>query len=58
MEKELELSENFDIKDIRKIRDYNAERYATMSPTEIVAETRSGAEKVLRLLKCEYITAE
>ncbi|MCD8012082.1 MAG: hypothetical protein LUG99_02695 [Lachnospiraceae bacterium] len=58
MEKKLELSENFDIRDIRKIRDYNAERYATMSPTEIVAETRAGAEKVLRLLKREYISTK
>ena len=50
MNKELIISERFDIDDIRKIRDYNAERYAAMTPSEIVADTRKGAEKVLKYL--------
>lgn len=45
MSKELEISERFDIDDIRKIRSYNAERYAGMTPAEIVEITRVGAEK-------------
>lgn len=51
MNNELEISERFDIDDIRKIRDYNAKRYAEMTPTEIVAATRAGAEKVLKYLE-------
>ena len=51
MNKELEISERFDIDDIRKIRSYNAERYAGMTPSEIVAVTRAGAEKVLKYLE-------
>lgn len=51
MSKELEISERFDIDDIRKIRSYNAERYAGMTPSEIVAVTRAGAEKVLKYLE-------
>ena len=51
MSKELEISERFDIDDIRKIRSYNAERYAGMTPAEIVAATRAGAEKVLKYLE-------
>ena len=53
MNKELEISERFDIDDIRKIRDYNAQRYAGMTPAEIVADTRAGAEKVLKYLECQ-----
>lgn len=53
MNKELEISERFDIDDIRKIRDYNAQRYAGMTPTEIVAATRAGAEKVLKYLESQ-----
>ena len=51
MNKELEISERFDIDDIRKIRDYNAQRYVGMTPTEIVAATRAGAEKVMKYLE-------
>ena len=53
MSKELEISERFDIDDIRKIRDYNAQHYAGMTPAEIVASTRSGAEKVLKYLESQ-----
>ncbi len=55
MSKKLEISERFDIDDIRKIRSYNAERYAGMTPAEIVAITRAGAEKVLKYLECEEV---
>lgn len=51
MDKELEISERFDIEDIRKIRDYNAQRYAGVTPAEIVAITRVGAETVLKYLE-------
>ena len=55
MNKELEISERFDIDDIRKIRSYNAERYAEMTPSEIVAVTRAGAEKVLKYLERQEV---
>lgn len=46
----LNLSDRFDLEDIRKIRNYNAQRYANMEPAEIVAITREGAKKVLKYL--------
>ena len=49
--REPEISERFDINDIRRIREYNAARYMGMSPSEIVADTKAGAEKVLRLME-------
>lgn len=51
MNREPEISERFDIDDIRRIREYNAARYFGMSPAEIVADTKAGAEKVLRLME-------
>lgn len=51
MNREPEISERFDINDIRRIREYNAVRYLGMSPAEIVADTKAGAEKVLRLME-------
>lgn len=51
MDKELEISERFDIDDIRKTRSCNTERFAGMTPAEIVAITRVGAEKVLKYLE-------
>lgn len=56
MNEELTISERFDIDDIRKIRDYNARRYAGMTPTEIVSVTREGAEKVLKYLERQKTT--
>ena len=38
---EPEISERFDLDDIRKIREYNAARYEGMTPAEIVADTRN-----------------
>lgn len=51
MIKEPEISERFDLDDIRKIRIYNAERYEHMTPAEIVADTRAGAADLLEIMK-------
>jgi len=45
--KKPDISDRFDLSDIRKIRDYNAERYAHMTPEEIVADTKSGASELM-----------
>ena len=49
--KELEISERFDLDDIRKIRTYNAARYEHMTPAEIVADTKAGAAELLVIIK-------
>lgn len=49
----LEISERFDLDDIRKIREYNAVRYENMIPAEIVADTKAGAAEVLEIIKIE-----
>lgn len=49
MIKEPEISERFDLDDIRKIRTYNAERYEHMTPAEIVADTKAGAVGLLKV---------
>lgn len=49
--KEPTISERFDVDDIRKIREYNAERYKNMTTEEIINDTRKGAEVVLARLK-------
>ncbi len=51
MIKELEISERFDLDDIRKIRAYNAARYENMTPAEIVADTKTGAAELLEMIK-------
>ncbi len=51
MMQELEISERFDLDDIRKIRAYNATRYERMTPAEIVADTRAGAAELLEIMK-------
>ena len=51
MIKEPEISERFDLDDIRKIRTYNAVRYEHMTPAKIVADTRAGAAELLEILK-------
>ena len=43
-----EISERFDVEDIRKIREYNSLRHAEMSHEEIIEETRNKAEIVLQ----------
>ena len=42
------ISDRFDIDDIRKIRDYNAERYTHMTTAEIIAEVNGNAEKMIK----------
>ena len=42
------ISDRFDVDDIRKIRDYNAERYSHMTTAEIIAEVNSNAEKIIK----------
>ena len=51
MIKEPEVSERFDLDDIRKIRAYNAARYEYMTPAEIVADTKAGAAELLKTMK-------
>lgn len=43
-----EISKRFDIDDIRKIRDYNSQRHAQMTRSEIVEDIRNGAEEIIR----------
>jgi len=45
-----EISPDFTLEDIRKIRDWNYERRKGMTPQEICEDTRKGAERVLALL--------
>jgi len=56
--KEPIISERFDVDDIRKIREYNAERYKNMTTEEIISDTRKGAEVVLAQLKKMKKTTE
>lgn len=51
MMKEPELSERFDLDDIRKIREYNAMRYEGMTAAEIVADTKAGAAEFLERIE-------
>lgn len=50
MMKEPEISERFDLNDIRKLREYNADRYEHMTPAEIVADTKAGAAELLEIM--------
>ena len=43
-----EISERFDLNDIRKIRDYNSQRHSQMTHREIVEDIRNGAEEVIQ----------
>lgn len=44
------LSERFDLKDIRRLREYNASRYLHMTPADIVEDTRKGAADLIAKL--------
>ena len=48
---EPEISERFDMDDIRKIREYNAARYENKTPAEIVADTKAGAAELLEIMR-------
>lgn len=44
------ISERFDVDDIRKIREYNSLRHIQMTPDEIIADTKKGAERIKKML--------
>lgn len=44
------VSERFDVDDIRRIREYNSVRHASMTREEIVADTKKNAAKLLQRL--------
>lgn len=46
-----EISENFTVEDIRKIREYNSLRHIKMNQKEIVEDTKKGAEHVIKMLE-------
>ncbi len=46
--KKTELSDNFNVDDIRKIRDYNSMRHSRMTRAEIVSDIRNGAEEIIK----------
>lgn len=45
------VSERFDVDDIRKIREYNSLRHIQMTPEEIIADTKKGAERIKKMLQ-------
>lgn len=47
--KKPDISNRFDVNDIRKIRDYHSQRHAQMTRKEIVEDIREGAEKMIRI---------
>ncbi len=49
--KKPEISERFDLEDIRKIREYNAARYDGMTSAEIVADTKAGAAELHEIMR-------
>ena len=48
--KKPEISDRYDLNDIRKIREYNADRYAHMTPEHIVADTKAGAAELMAVI--------
>ncbi len=47
------VSKKFDVEDIRKIREYNSLCHIKMTPEEIIADTKKGAERIMELLQKE-----
>lgn len=47
------VSKKFDVEDIRRIREYNSLRHIKMTPEEIIADTKRGAERIKELLQEE-----
>lgn len=45
------VSKDFNLGDIRKIREYNSLRHIQMTPKEIIEDTRKGAAAVLEKLQ-------
>ena len=50
------VSKKFDVEDIRRIREYNSLRHIKMTPEEIIADTKKGAERIMGLLQKEQRT--
>lgn len=44
------VSPDFNMEDIRRIRDYNSARHAKMTHAEIIEDNRKGAEEMLKKL--------
>ena len=45
------VSKDFNLEDIRKIREYNSLRHIQMTPEEMIEDNRKGATVVLELLQ-------
>lgn len=45
------VSKDFNLEDIRKIREYNSLRHVQMTPSEIIEDIRKGAAVVLERLQ-------
>ena len=45
------VSNDFNLEDIQKIREYNSLRHVQMTPKEIIEDTRQGADMVLEKLQ-------
>ena len=45
------LSKDFNLEDIRKIREYNSLRHVQMTPREIIEDTQKGAAVILERLR-------
>ena len=45
------ISKNFDVEDIRKVREYNSMRHIKMTAEEIIDDTKKGAERIRKLLQ-------
>ena len=45
------VSKDFNLEDIRKIREYNSLRHVQMTPREIIEDTRKGAAVILERLR-------
>lgn len=51
------VSKDFNLEDIRKIREYNSLRHVQMTPGEIIEDTRKGAAMILeKLQKIEQVS--
>ena len=51
------VSKDFNLEDIRKIREYNSLRHVQMTPKEIIEDTQKGAAMILKKLgKIEQVS--
>ena len=46
--KKPEISDRFDVDDIRRIRDYNSMRHSRISRAEVIADIKKGANEVIQ----------